>query len=135
MDGKPLGRFEIVKTDDAERLVFGWAMIAKTKDGQLVTDLQGDQIEPADLEKAFYEFVEDARKGGEMHEGQAGNRLVECCVFTREKMQKMGIPAGHLPEAAWVGFRCTPEAFERVKKGERLMFSVEGSGDRVPVEA
>ena len=125
--------FAIAKMDADQRLVFGWAMISKTKDGALVTDLQGDQIEPEDLEKAAYEFVLNKRAAGEMHTGDAQGQLVESIVFTPEKMAKMGIPDGVLPCAHWVGFKLAPALFDKVKAGTRLMFSIQGDAERVPV--
>jgi hypothetical protein len=125
--------FAITKMDAAQRLVFGWAMISKTAAGVLVTDLQGDQIEPEDLEKAAYEFVLNKRAAGEMHTGNAQGQLVESIVFTPEKMAKMGIPEGVLPSAHWVGFLLTPELFKKVQNGTRMMFSIQGDAERVPV--
>lgn len=125
--------FAVTKMDTEQRLVFGWAMISKTKDGQLVTDLQGDQIEPDELEKAAYDFVLNKRVAGEMHEGETQGQLVESIVFTPEKMAKMGIPEGVLPCAHWVGFKLAQPLFDKVKTGTRMMFSIQGDAERVPV--
>ena len=125
--------FAVTKVDAAQRLVFGWAMISKTKDGTLVTDLQGDQIEPDELEKAAYEFVLNKRAAGEMHAGETQGQLVESIVFTPEKMAKMGIPEGILPSAHWVGFKLAQPLFDKVKDGTRMMFSIAGDAERVPV--
>ena len=125
--------FAVTKVDAAQRLVFGWAMISCTKSGELVTDLQGDQIEPEELEKAAYDFVLNKRAAGEMHEGATQGQLVESIVFTPEKMAKMGIPEGILPCAHWVGFKLAPALFDKVKDGTRMMFSIQGDAERVPV--
>lgn len=56
-------------------------------------------------------------------------------VFTPEKIEKMGLPAGILPTGWWVGFRVEDDAlWDSVKKGERLAFSIHGSGVRKEVE-
>ena len=60
--------------------------------------------------------------------------LVECVVFTKEKMQAMGIPEGVVPEGVWLGFKVSDEAFAKVKSGDYEMFSIEGTGQRVPME-
>lgn len=61
--------------------------------------------------------------------------LVESVVFTEEKMQAMGIPAGTLPIGWWIGFKVTDEdVWEKVKDGTYPMFSIEGEAERIEVE-
>jgi hypothetical protein len=61
--------------------------------------------------------------------------MVESCVFTKEKMQAMGIPEGIVPEGWWIGFYVEDdEAWEKVKDGTYQMFSIEGQGIREEVE-
>lgn len=75
------------------------------------------------------------REGGEMHERGGAAVLVESVVFTEEKMQAMGIPAGTLPIGWWIGFKVTDEdVWEKVKDGTYPMFSIEGEAERVEVE-
>lgn len=129
------GRFKIHKSDDDEMLAFGWANVAITTDGETVTDLQEDIVEPEVLEQAAYNFVELYREGGEMHERGGCGVLVESIVFTKEKMAAMGIPEGIVPEGWWIGFRVTdPDVWEKVKSGEYPMFSIEGEAIREEVE-
>ena len=129
------GRFKIHKSDDDEMLAFGWANVAITTDGETVTDLQEDIVEPEVLEQAAYNFVELYREGGEMHERGGCGVLVESIVFTKEKMVAMGIPEGIVPEGWWIGFRVTdPDVWEKVKSGEYPMFSIEGEAVREEVE-
>lgn len=119
----------ISKVDAPQRLIFGWASVIE-KDGKPVVDLQGDVIEEPELERCFYEFVEDARAAGEMHEryGDAVGKLVECIVFTKEKQKALGIDLGKV--GAWIGFRLSPDVFKRVQNGELKMLSIGGSGAR-----
>ena len=74
------GRFKIHKSDDDEMLAFGWANVAITSDGEQVTDLQGDIVDPDVLEDAAYNFVEFYREGGEMHERGGCAVLVESVI-------------------------------------------------------
>ncbi|MNP76704.1 hypothetical protein D3C76_1739960 [compost metagenome] len=68
-----------------------------------------------------------------MHEGEAKGDLVESVMFTKEKMDAMGIPHGIVPEGWWVGFHIPDkEVFAKVKSGEYGMWSVQGTGRRVP---
>ncbi len=129
------GRFKIAKSDDDKRLAFGWANVAIRADGEEIEDWQEDIIEPEELENAAYQYVLLYREGGEMHERGGAAVLVESVVFTEEKMQAMGIPAGTLPIGWWIGFKVTDEdVWEKVKDGTYPMFSIEGEAERVEVE-
>ena len=129
------GNFKIHKSDDDQMLAFGWANVAVTADGEQVTDLQEDVVEPEVLEQAAYSFVELYREGGEMHERGGCAVLVESIMFTKQKMEAVGIPEGTLPEGWWIGFRVTdPDVWEKVKSGEYAMFSIEGEAVREEME-
>ena len=129
--------FNITKTDEDKRLIFGWASVAITTSGEQVVDHQNDIIDPEDLEEAVYKYVLDFRDSGEEHIAhlRKKGRMVESCMFTKEKMQAMGIPEGIVPEGWWIGFYIDDdEAWEKVKNGTYRMFSVEGKGIREEVE-
>lgn len=129
--------FNIYKTDSDKRLVFGWASIAITVDGEQLEDRQQDMIDPEDLEESAYEYVLNFRDTGEEHipTMRKKGKLVESCVFTVEKQKAMGIPEGTLPVGWWVGFKIEDDAaWERVKNGTYRMFSIEGKANREPVE-
>ena len=129
--------FSIFKTDDDKRLVFGWASISVTVDGEQLEDRQKDMIDPEDLEEAAYDYVLNFRDTGEEHiqTMRKKGKLVESCVFTAEKQKAIGIPEGTLPIGWWIGFKIEDDAaWERVKNGTYKMFSIEGKANRVPVE-
>ena len=129
--------FSIFKTDDDKRLVFGWASISITVDGEQLEDRQKDIIDPEDLEEAAYEYVLNFRDTGEEHieTMRKKGKLVESCVFTAEKQKAIGIPEGTIPIGWWVGFKIEDEAaWQRVKNGTYRMFSIEGKAEREPVE-
>lgn len=129
------GKFKIMKSDDEKMLAFGWASVSMRVDGEVIEDWQKDIVEPDELENAAYEFVLLYREGGEMHERGGAAVLVESVVFTEEKMQAMGIPAGTLPVGWWIGFKVLDEdVWEKVKDGTYPMFSIEGEAERVQVE-
>lgn len=131
----PARRFSILKSDDAQRLVFGWANIAVRADGEQIVDWQQDSIDTAELEKAAYGYVADFGAAGEMHRRGGVGHVVESIVFTKEKAQALGIPPDMLPEGWWVGFRITDDAvWEKVKSGEYSMFSIEGKAVREPMK-
>ena len=129
--------FSIYKTDDDKRLVFGWASVSITVDGEQLEDRQKDIIDPEDLEEAAYEYVLNFRDTGEEHIStmRKKGKLVESCVFTAEKQKAIGIPEGILPIGWWIGFKIEDDAaWERVKNGTYRMFSIEGKANRIPVE-
>lgn len=129
--------YTIAKMDDDKRLVFGWASISITAEGEQLEDLQHDLIDPEDLEEAAYEFVLNFRDTGELHNPRLRKKgkLVESCVFTAEKQKAMGIPEGTLPIGWWIGFKIEDDAaWEKVKSGRYKMFSIEGKANRVPVK-
>lgn len=129
--------FSIFKTDDDKRLVFGWASISITVDGEQLEDRQKDIIDPEDLEDAAYEYVLNFRDTGEEHIStmRKKGKLVESCVFTEEKQKAIGIPPGTVPIGWWVGFKIEDDAaWQKVKNGTYRMFSIEGKASREPVE-
>lgn len=70
-----------------------------------------------------------------MHERGGAAVLVESVVFTEEKTQAMGIPAGAVPVGWWIGFKVLDEdVWEKVKDGTYSMFSIEGEAIREEVE-
>lgn len=112
--------FHILKSEGDQRLVFGWASVSVTVDGEQIEDLEGDAIDPEELEKAAYQYVLDFRDAGEMHDQglRKKARLVESCVFTPEKLKAMRIPEGTVPLGWWVGFYVDDdEAWEKIKDG------------------
>lgn len=136
----------VVKLDKVHHLVFGWFSIV-TVDGKNITDTQGDIISPDTIEFSAYDFVLNARKGGEMHEpGNNGEikgigRLVESVVFTIEKQEAMihslhdqGIKDAQLDLKCvgwWGGFFVeNPDTWKKVESGDLKAFSIGGRGKR-----
>lgn len=129
--------FNIAKTDDDKRLVFGWALVAKDKDGNVIKDHQNDIVDEDDLEEGAYEYVLNFRDSGEEHLPglRKKARMVESCVFTEEKQKALGIPKGVIPTGWWIGFYVDDdEAWNKIKNGTYKMFSIEGKAIRVPVD-
>lgn len=110
-----------------KNFVFGWANVSIRKDGTQIDDHQGHLIDVEDLEDAAYDFVLHSRSSGDMHITDNMGEMIESVIFTNEKMEKMGIPSGTIPEGWWVGFKLDPEHAELVRSGKRSMFSIEGT--------
>lgn len=128
--------FHIAKTENEKRLVFGWALVSADSAGNQIIDSQGDIVDQDELETGAYEYVLNFRDAGEEHIGSLRKkaRMVESVVFTDEKLQAMGIPAGTVPCGWWIGFYVDDDAtWERIKNGTYKMFSIEGRAIREPI--
>lgn len=118
----------ISKIDKAQQIVFGWAYVTHKADGALNVDKSGEFVDSIDeLEKTAYDFVLKSRQGDAYHDNQAKSTMVESVVFTPEKVAKMGLPEGIIPNAWWVGFKVhDPQAWSEVESGRLTSFSVHG---------
>lgn len=126
---------EIVKTDPAQQIVFGWAYVTHDHEGNLNVDKSGDFADDIyDVEKTAYDFVLKSRNGDADHTNVKGSTMVESIIFTPEKIEKMGLPEGSVPLGWWVGFKVEDAAvWDRVVKGELTAFSIHGTGTRAKV--
>lgn len=129
----------ILKIDNDKRVVYGWASVVK-RDGEPVTDYQGDIIPPDEIEKAAHAYVQNFRVGKEKHSGDQVASLVESFVVNPASfgalMKSMGLPAPNpLPiEGWWVGYKVSDDnVWKRIKSGELKGFSIGGSGKRTPL--
>lgn len=124
-------RRPIAKLDSERRIVFGWANVCVRCSGEKVVDAHDDTIDPVDLESAAYDFVLKFGETGENHMGKVKGRLIESFFVTPEKLQKMGLKSDALPQGWWVGFKIfNKHAWERVKRGDHRMFSIQGMAKR-----
>ena len=123
--------FKVVKSDDERQLVFGWASMAKRRDGSYVLDSQDDMIHPSDLEDAAYGYMLRFGDVNKMHDGGGVGRVVESFVVTADKLEKMGLAADALPMGWWLGTWVHDDAtYQEVRTGKLRMFSIEGTGER-----
>ena len=135
MDERVNATFEIAKRDDAKRLVFGWASVAKDATGQPVVDAHMDEIPEDGLEEAAYRFMQKSRVGNEMHAGPQVAEVVESFVVTKDKLARLGLPEDSLPTGWWIGMRVSDDnVWKRVVDGDLAMFSIEGKARRTVVE-
>jgi len=127
--------FKIAKTDDEQRVAFGWSVISRTADGAEVFDLQNDGIDPDELEALAYKYVRFYRDVGALHNSKGKGVLIESFVSTLEKQKIMGIPSGVVPVGWWCGFYVLDDdVWAKVKSGEYAAFSIEGSALREKVQ-
>ena len=133
--------FEISKVSQDERMVFGFFSIAKMN-GESVIDSEDEFIDPAELEKAAYEFNLVSRQAGKDHRVVGVGRLVESWMCTKAKqeamrdmLEKAGVKevAFNINADFWYGgFRIDDEhTWDLVKSGEYTCFSIGGFADKV----
>lgn len=123
-------------TDLERGLAWGWASVIE-KNGEILTDHQGDQVEEDELMKAAHNYMTNSRKGGVLHIMKNGKKMeaghvVESLVFTHDLQKALGIDLG---QVGWlIGYQIThPEVRKAVARGDLPEFSIGGSGERVQV--
>jgi len=115
---------KILKTDDEQRMVFGWASVV-TEDGEPVVDRQGDVIEAETLVKAVNEFMEHVRVGKAMHVGEQVGVVVHSLPITKEIGEALGIQSNR--EGWVVAYKVfDDDVWAMVKSGELAAFSIGG---------
>lgn len=115
---------KILKADDEQRMVYGWASVI-TEKGEPVVDRQGDVIEAETLVKAVNEFMEHVRVGKAMHSGDQVGVVVHSFPVTKELGDALGI---HSDREGWiVAYKVYDDAvWKMVKSGELAAFSIGG---------
>jgi broad specificity phosphatase PhoE/2'-5' RNA ligase/cation transport regulator ChaB len=136
---------EIIKLDKPRQIAFGWFSVVEIE-GRPVQDTQGDVITEETIETTAYDFVLNARKGGEMHEQNGDGevrgvgRLIESVVFTREKQAAMlaSLQAQKIDASLdlhcvcwWGGMKIdNSDTWDKVTAGELRAWSIGGRGKR-----
>jgi hypothetical protein len=126
--------FNILKKDASRQIVYGWASVS-VADGELVTDLQGDQIEPDALEQAVEDFMLNYRAGtadgaGVMHETPAKCEVIASLVTTPDICKAFGL-GDNLPIGWILGLKVMDDAiWQRVVSGELKALSIQGTAER-----
>lgn len=119
---------QIIKADDEQRLIWGWASVISEKGIPLV-DRQGDVIAPDTLVKAVNSFMEFVRVGKEMHQGEEIGRVIHSLPLTKEIGDSLGITSD---KEGWiVAMKIYDDStWARVKSGELTAFSIGGRATR-----
>ena len=124
---------QILKADDEQRLVYGWASVV-TEKGEPVVDRQGDVIEPETLVKAVNSFMENIRVGKEMHKGDQIGAVIHSMPITKEIGESLGIQSDR--EGWIVAFKVyNDDVWARVKSGELAAFSIGGRATKESYDA
>lgn len=125
-------KLDVKVHEDEKQRVFGWLYVAECKNGIIQVDHSKEIIREKVLEEGSYAYVKDHRGGDRMHgiEKLDGKRdvmsLIECMIFTREKIEAMGLPRlGSLPVGIWAGYHVhDSETWGMFKSKKLSMFSI-----------
>jgi hypothetical protein len=126
--------FNIIRKDKAQQVVYGWASVS-VANGELVTDLQGDQIEPDVLEQAVEDFMlnyraQQAGGAGVMHETEPMCEVIASLVTTPDIVKAFGL--GEVIPIGWIlGLKVLDaDTWRRVESGELKALSIQGTAER-----
>jgi len=118
----------IVKADDEQRIVYGWASVA-THDGEPVVDSDGDIVPADEIEKAATAFMQDARMAKAMHDGEGIGEVIHSLPVTKAIADALGIESSR--EGWVIAMKIHDDAtWQRVKDGELSAFSIGGTAKR-----
>lgn len=119
---------KIFKSNDEQRLVYGWASVI-TEKGVPVVDRQGDVIDADTLVKAVSDFMEHVRVGKAMHSGEQVGVVLHSMPITKEIGASLGIQSDR--EGWLVAYKVYDEqVWQDVKSGKLAAFSIGGRATR-----
>jgi hypothetical protein len=115
---------EILKRDDEERLVYGWAYVSTVK-GDISLDHSGEFIRPEQLAKATTNFMLSMRTAKRMHSGGKIGEVVHSMPITNDVAKALGIQSDR--EGWLVAVKVyDDQVWQDVKSGKLAAFSIGG---------
>ena len=121
---------EVIKTDSARRLVFGFAIICKDADGEH-DDLQDEHVPEDVMFDAGLDFALNSRVAKEMHgKGAAGDEQVGTYPFIFPLTTEIAAALDIQTEKTGllVAAQFDQPTFDRFESGELTGFSIGGEG-------
>jgi len=117
----------IIKTDDEQRIVWGWASVA-TENGEPVFDVHGDHIPMEELTKASVDFMRNYRVGKREHYGEQTSEVIAMLPLSKSLADALGIETSR--EGLIVGFKVYDDkTWTDIKSGDLPAFSIGGRGE------
>jgi hypothetical protein len=117
----------IIKADDEQRIVWGWASVA-TENGEPVFDVHGDHIPMEELTKASVDFMRNYRVGKTEHFGKQTSEVIAMLPLSKSLAEALGIQTNR--EGLVVGFKVYDEdTWNGIKSGDLPAFSIGGRGE------
>ena len=118
----------ILKADEEQRIVWGWASVA-TEKGELVVDQQGDTITPDEMVKMANGFMKSVRTAKAMHEGESIGEVIHSFPLTKELAKAFGLETDR--EGWLIGMHIKDdEIWKAVRANLFGGFSIGGRGQR-----
>lgn len=118
---------DLIKTDDEQRIVWGWASVA-TENGERVFDIHGDHIPMEELTKASVDFMRNYRVGKTEHFGKQTSEVIAMLPLSKSLADALGIETNR--EGLIVGFKVhDEETWNGIKSGDLPAFSIGGRGE------
>lgn len=115
---------KILKQDDEERLVYGWAYVS-TENGELSLDHSGEFVRPDQIAKAATNFMLTMRTAKAMHSGGKIGEVVHSMPLTNEISKALGIQSDR--EGWLVAIKVyDDQVWQDVKSGKLAAFSIGG---------
>lgn len=120
--------YEVLKVDEEQKILFGWASVTKVDDEYLV-DRHGDVIRTETLHKAVNEFMEGVRVGKLMHQGEQIGQIIHSFPVSQDIAKALGLETN---KEGWiVGYKVyDEEIWKDVKSGKYGAFSIGGSAHK-----
>ena len=121
---KAMMQVEILKMDEEQRIVWGWAYVS-TIDGELQVDSHSDSIETVEMVKMANEYMKGVRAVKVMHEGENRGGIVHSLPLTAELAKFLGIETN---KEGWIVgmYVSDDEAWEATKSSSFTGFSIGG---------
>lgn len=115
---------KVLKRDDEERLVYGWAYVSTDK-GEISLDHSGEFIRPEQIAKAATNFMLSMRTAKRMHSGGKVGEVVHSMPLTNEISNALGIQSDR--EGWLVAIKVyDDQVWQDVKSGKLAAFSIGG---------
>lgn len=119
---------DILKQDEEQRLVYGWAYVSTVK-GEISLDHSKEYIRPDELVKAATKFMMDVRVAKAMHQGDAVGEVVHSLPITKEVASSLGIETDR---EGWVlAMKIHDDkVWDMIKSGKLSAFSIAGRASK-----
>ena len=123
---------DILKVDEDERIVWGWAYVSTVK-GVPSVDHSNESVSPEVLVKAATNFMLSVRTAKAMHQGDSVGEVVHSFPLTNELGKSLGVSSDR--EGWIICMKIHDEkVWQSVKSGELSAFSIGGRALRRSLE-
>jgi len=121
--------FKVLKFDEEQRIIFGWASVTKYK-GEVVVDRENEWMHTETLHKAVNEFMKGVRVGKLNHSGEPVGQIVHSFPMSKEICDALEIQSD---KEGWItGFYVEDDKlWADVKSGEYAELSIGGTANKV----